>query len=466
MHTSRESSGIQGCRAAAAAEWYALVCLCAAVAAVPVLDALTNVLLLFSTFLVAIICRYSRRYLAGDPRQKQFSVWLCITGSCVFGLVLAQNLLLFAVAWLCTSLSLHQLLQFYRDRPGALLSARKKFLISRLGDCALGGAVVLTYSVFQTWDFADLRSAAQSMQSGAELPFAVTVTAVLLVLAAMLKSAQFPFHTWLPDTMETPTPVSALMHAGIINAGGILVIRLAPVISLSPVAMTALAVAGGSTAIFGSVVALTQSSVKRCLAFSTIAQTGFMMLECGLGAFHLALLHLVAHSFYKAYAFLSSGTAVSMEARVWGEPPRAWTTVATLLAASLLWVAGPGWFDQPLLGAIFLLALAQMLWSTKNGSQLLTGVALGAVFFMLYCGLEGGAAAIVSPATAAVPAVLSGTILAVFISAALLQSNLSRIARWQLAQSLYVHARNGFYCNTLANRLTVAIWPLQNAGRN
>ena len=132
----------------------------------------------------------------------------------------------------------------------------------------------------------------------------------LLVACAAFKSAQFPWHSWLPDTMETPTPVSAFMHAGIINAGGFLLIRLAPLLTHAPAALHAIAVVGAVTAGFGGVVMLAQPSVKRALAYSTIAQMGFMLLQCGLGAFGLALLHLVAHSLYKAHAFLRSGSTV------------------------------------------------------------------------------------------------------------------------------------------------------------
>ena len=139
----------------------------------------------------------------------------------------------------------------------------------------------------------------------------MNVAGFLLVAGAITKSAQFPFHTWLPQTMETPTPVSALMHAGIVNAGGYLIIRTSPLVSLTPWALTMLAIIGGVTACFAAVVMLTQTSVKKSLAYSTIAQMGFMMLQCGLGAFSAAMLHILAHSLYKAHAFLSSGSVIS-----------------------------------------------------------------------------------------------------------------------------------------------------------
>jgi NAD(P)H-quinone oxidoreductase subunit 5 len=138
----------------------------------------------------------------------------------------------------------------------------------------------------------------------------------LLVLAAALKTAAFPLHGWLTEVMEAPTPVSALLHAGIINAGGFLLIRTADLVQASPGAMAALVMIGGLTALFGAVVMLTQSAVKTALAWSTISQMGFMLLQCGLGLWALALLHIVAHSMYKAHAFLSSGGAVAAVANL------------------------------------------------------------------------------------------------------------------------------------------------------
>ena len=138
----------------------------------------------------------------------------------------------------------------------------------------------------------------------------------LLAIAALLKSAQFPTHGWLTEVMETPTPVSALLHAGVINAGGFLLIRFADVMLLAPGVLAALVMIGGFTALFGSLVMLTQPAVKTSLAWSTVAQMGFMIFECGLALFPLALLHIVAHSLYKAHSFLASGGAVEQVAAI------------------------------------------------------------------------------------------------------------------------------------------------------
>ncbi len=435
----------------------------------PLLDGLTTVLLVLSTLLFVIITRYSKRYMMGDPGRQRFSFWLYLTGACVIGLVLAQNLLLFALAWLGISLSLHQLLQFYSNRPGALLAARKKFLISRLGDGALLAALILVYREFGTWQFQPIfNAAAQLKAAGLErLPLNISWICALLVFAALLKSAQFPFHSWLPDTMETPTPVSALMHAGIINAGGILIIRLSPLVSLSGAALDALAMVGGFTALFASVVMLTQASVKRNLAFSTVAQMGFMMLECGLGAFHLALLHLVAHSLYKAHAFLSAGGAVQAAPQ---PHKRSVTPVAMGIGlicalgifAATAWMLHADPLDQPVLNGIFVLALAQLIWSASDRPS--SAVVLGAVLSFAYLLLEGAAAYIVTPLPRET-GWLAVPLLALFLVIALAQAQLPRLSRSVLGTHLYIHARNGFYLNTLANRLTTALWPAAIARR-
>ncbi len=471
MNESTSQSLRAGRRAASWGQVFAAGCFVSALVASSFLDRLTSVLLVLSTFLFGIVCHYSKRYMAGDPGQSRFTLWLCLTGACVFVLVLSQNLMLFALAWCGTSLSLHQLLRFYRDRPGAILAARKKFLISRLGDSALVAALVLTHAEFGTWDFQKIFVAVERLRlAGPEhLPTAVSWIAGLLVFAALLKSAQFPFHSWLPDTMETPTPVSALMHAGIINAGGILVIRLSPLISLSSAALLILCVVGSFTALFASTVMLTQASVKRGLAFSTVGQMGFMLLECGLGAFHLALLHLVAHSLYKAHAFLSSGSVVLEKPVVEQRSLSPATVVVGLLSAAGISVIAAAGFrvsllDEPALPGIFTLALAQMLWAFWSAGpgiwQVLLGGALGVSFSAAYLALGHVAEMAVTPLKNSASWV-GLPILAIFVLVAVAQTQLPRLVRTSFGRHLYVHARNGFYFNTLANRVTTALWPGQ-----
>ncbi len=455
--------------APAAGQLYSAACLAAALAATLILDPLSSVLLVLSTFLFFIVCRYSARYMAGDPGHARFTFWLCATGTFVFAIILVQNLLLFALAWSATSLSLHQLLQFYRHRPGALFAARKKYLISRLGDLALFAAIALVYAQFHTGDFASIFAAAAKLQAAGPLPPGLSWAAALLVLAALLKSAQFPFHSWLPDTMETPTPVSALMHAGIINAGGILVIRLSPLVSLSETALAILTVIGGFTALFASIVMLTQASVKRALAFSTVAQMGFMMFECGLGAFHLALVHIVAHSLYKAHAFLSTGGAV-LDGRPKSRLAPPLPVVALALPAPpgigppALPTLHLGPAVNPVLTGVFAVALAQMLWTlwapAGNAWRIPLGLALGAVATLAYLGLELLAARAVAPLPASTTWIGAPFLLALLL-VAVAQSRPHWPAHSPLAARLFVHARNGFYLNTLANRVVGALWPVR-----
>lgn len=270
-------------------------------------DAVTCVMLLLVSSLGAVIVRYSRTYLQGDPRLANYLRWLLLTLSAVSSLVVAGNLLIVALGWTATSLALHQLLTFYPDRPAALVAAHKKFLVSRLADvCMLGCLVLVSHNVgslsldrLTTW-----------VAAHPELTPSMHGAAVLLVIAVALRSAQLPFHGWLTQVMEAPTPVSALLHAGVVNIGGFVLIRLSPWLAYAEVAQLLLVVIGLASAIVATLVMTTRVSVKVALAWSTCAQMGFMLVQCGLGMWHLALLHLVAHSLYKAHAFLTTGTAV------------------------------------------------------------------------------------------------------------------------------------------------------------
>ncbi|MFK8111906.1 MAG: proton-conducting transporter membrane subunit [Rubripirellula sp.] len=301
-------------------------------------DGATSLMLTLVSFVGFVVSRFSVRYLDGEATQGRYFKWLSFAIGVVSLMVVAGNLLLFFVAWVMTSFGLHHLLLHYRHRPAAHRAAWTKFAISRLGDAFLISAIVLTYKTFGTLDLSELFAQAEllAVTSGATARHAAI--AWLLMLGAVTKSAQFPFHTWLPDSMETPTPVSALMHAGIVNAGGYLVIRMSPLVGLGPNALVALAVIGAVTACYAGVVMMTQSSVKRSLAYSTIAQMGFMMLQCGLGAFSAAMLHLLAHSLYKAHAFLGSGNVVTQSLSTGGAKspaPSRRTNVACMVAAAV-----------------------------------------------------------------------------------------------------------------------------------
>jgi NAD(P)H-quinone oxidoreductase subunit 5 len=449
-------------------------------------DALSAVMALLVSFVGMIVIAYSRSYLDGDPGQGRFVKWLCLTLAAVLTLIISGNLLQFTLAWVASSLCLHQLLVFYGDRRAARLAARKKFIASRLGDLSLILAMVLVYSLFGTLDFAAIFGASDELRDVEGLPLSVHVVSVLLVIGAMLKSAQFPFHGWLTEVMETPTPVSALLHAGIINAGGFLILRLSDVISLSVPALEMLAVVGGFTALFGSVVMLTQTSIKVSLAWSTIAQMGFMMLQCGLGAFSAAALHIVAHSLYKAHAFLSSGSVIDLSRSSWvarphGKPHPARLVLALVGAVALTWgvslafgaslTRAPGVFA---LGAIVVMGVTHLVANAiderpsvfviARGAGLAAAVAIG--YFALQLGAEhlmAGSLPAKQALRGPIDLAIVAFVIVLFGAVTVLQNTMPyRMSdpRWQ---ALYVHLFNGLYVNAITNRLVQRWWSVDPA---
>ncbi len=447
-------------------------------------DSLSAIMLLLITFIGAIIVRYSIRYLDRDVTQGRFLKWILFTLGAVLLLVVSRNLVMLTVAWMLTSYGLHQLLTHYSDRSWAVWAARKKFLISRLGDVMLLAALGLTYSCFGSVEYSEIFAAARSIQdSSSEGNFWIPTIGSLFVLGAMTKSAQFPFHSWLPDTMETPTPVSALMHAGIINAGGFLVLRLSPLIALSHLALDFLALIGAFTALLGGVVMLTQTSVKRQLAYSTMAQMGFMMLQCGLGAFSAALLHIVAHSLYKAHAFLSSGSVLDAATGVRTESGRiisgkrtlAMLPVALIMAVAICGLTAEGMTDDHqskpggvILSLILSIALTQLLWPAfSSGSIRLAGwsvlAAMGVSIgyfaaFLLTDQLLASSVAHQKVASGFFDSLVTGCVGAGFIGIFLLQSTTRLATQSPLMRWLYIHAVHGFYLDVPARRITAWAW--------
>ncbi len=447
-------------------------------------DSLAALLLPLIGFIGLIIARYSVVYLEGEPGQGRFLQWMSLTLGAVMLLIVARNLLMFTAAWMVTSYGLHKLLTHYPDRPWALWAARKKFLISRLGDAFLLGALVLTFQEFGSFDYSVIFEAAEARRHSLDGPgVAATWIGILFVLGAMTKSAQFPFHSWLPDTMETPTPVSALMHAGVINAGGILVIRLSPLVSLSSAGLGLLAIVGAITALFAAVVMQTQTSVKRMLAWSTIAQMGFMMLQCGLGAFSAALLHIIAHSLYKAHAFLISGSVLDLAARIrtvdrptvsrtghWATLPVTLTCSAGLLA-SFGWILGIDLLAKPgfsVIGLVMIVALTQLIWPALNsgvGWIVVRSIGLSGFICLAYLlafqAIDGVLASSLPRASldlGLIEGLVLGSVASGFLVMFWLQTVTNGQAVGSALRSLYVHAANGFYLDVPARRVTAFVW--------
>ncbi|NBC88568.1 MAG: NADH-quinone oxidoreductase subunit L [Alphaproteobacteria bacterium] len=438
------------------------------------LDALSAVMFALVAFVGAIVVEYSRNYMDGDARQGVFTGRLCLTLASVVLLVLSGNLAILVLAWIGTSLALHTLLLFYADRPKAIIAGRKKFISARLGDALLIGAAVLLYQAFGTGDIGAILSAAAQVETPSPGMIAATL---LLAGAAMLKSAQFPFHGWLPEVMETPTPVSALLHAGIINAGGFLIVRFADVMLLSAASLHLLAIIGGFTALFGAVVMLTQTSIKVSLAWSTVAQMGFMMLQCGLGAFALAVLHIVAHSLYKAHAFLSSGSVIDIARASWvpeKTPPRA-SHVLLALGLALVLYAGIGagfglagaLAPQILaLGAILIMGLTLFIAQSAAGKlnayvigrTLAAATAVTVAYFILQAGALMLLAGAVPPPPA--PGPVAYAIMALAVASfglvtvlQIIEPSRADTPFWRAAR---VHIAGGLYVNTIFDRLVGA----------
>lgn len=434
-------------------------------------DAISAVMVVLVAFLGTVVLRFSRHYLAGDEHQARFFSWMSLTLASVLTLVLSGHLLLLVAAWVGSSLCLHRLLLHYPERAGAIFSARKKFVVSRLGDLCLLTASLLLYRAFGTWEMDAIFAAVAAGQT-AVLP----TVGGLLVACAALKSAQFPFHSWLPDTMETPTPVSAFMHAGIINAGGFLIVRFSPLFVHAPGALNLLALLGALTAAFGAIVMLAQPSVKRALAYSTIAQMGFMMLQCGLGAFGLALLHIVAHSLYKAHAFLTAGSTIGLVPRA-AIPLKTGALTLGVLGGALL-VVGLATALQALLpgapihlgvfGLVLVFALAYGLaraWSAGGGlPTALRGIGAALVIALAGLALHAGATTLFSHLPAVTPPrALLVWVAAIFTALFVFQALLWRAGHYALGRRLYVHALNGFYLGTYANRFLGLLWPKRPA---
>lgn len=438
--------------------------------AVARLDAVSVTMALLVAFVGWVVVRYSRRYLDGEAREGRFHGMTLTAIAAVLVLVQAASLSVLIAGFVAIGLVLRQLLLFYPDRAEAQRAAAKFIRVWGAGDIALILAAVLLWHSFGTVYIAALN--AQD-----SLPPLAQVAVALLVLAAALKTAAFPVHGWLTEVMEAPTPVSALLHAGIINSGGVLLITLAPLVQQIAGAMAALVMIGGLTALFGALVMLTQSAVKTALAWSTVAQMGFMLLQCGLGLWALALLHIVAHSLYKAHAFLSSGGAVRAVNALRKPGPVAVPGLGAVARsfglALILYVAVAATFTALLgekspqalaLGTMLIFGvsylIAQGLADAAPAALTQRTIAASVAAALAYFGFQVLAQAIWGPSLPATP--VAGALEWALIVLAVLSFGLVAFAQalfplWAhhpATAGLRVHMANGLYLNALLDRLT------------
>ncbi len=260
-------------------------------------DVLTGFMLIAVLFIGLNIILYSSRYLLSDLHQQRFQAQLSLLIFSVTLLILSGNLFTVFISWQFIGISLYLLLNHYHYDVEANRSAKKKFMINRIGDIAFLIALILCYQYYHSTEYQYLFSHSHHFNK---------IILVLISIAIMTKSAQFPFHIWLIDTMEAPTPVSALMHAGVVNSGGFLLARLSPLYSQQPSILVFLFIIGLITALIGQWLIRYQYDIKKRLAYSTMAQMGFMILQCGIGSFISAVFHLISHGLFKSMLFLNS----------------------------------------------------------------------------------------------------------------------------------------------------------------
>jgi NAD(P)H-quinone oxidoreductase subunit 5 len=432
-------------------------------------DDITVAMLALIALVGWVVIRYSAVYLAGDPQERRYVQRMLVTLSAVSLVVVANHLVLLVAAWTAASVALHGLLTFFGDRPAAVAVAHKKFLLARCADACMLGAVVAFGATFDSLRIDVIGAEAMAT---APLPAGARIGILLVAVAALLKCAQLPFHGWLIQVMEAPTPVSALLHAGVVNLGGFVLLRFAPVVDRSVETRTLLVVVGVFTAVVASLVMTTRVSVKVALAWSTCAQMGFMLMQCGLGIWEMALLHLLAHSVYKAHAFLGAGGTVrqTQRKRLAPTPPAPdLRSVAVGAGVALLATAGIGlaWELLPsatelsvtvwLMLGIVALALVPLTTPIRSGGHaVLVGRALGVP--VAYLALHEVASGLVPHGATAPAALLAFTGLC-FGVLFVLQSACIVAPGDRLAQRIrpWVHA--GFFLDDAFTRAAFAISP-------
>ena len=281
------------------------------------IDTLTAVMLVVVTTVSALVHLYSIGYMAEDPYRPRFFSYLSLFTFAMLMLVTADNLVQLFFGWEGVGLASYLLIGFWYHKPEANAAAIKAFVVNRVGDFGFALGIFAVFMMTGAVDLDTIFAQAPAL-TGKTIHFlgwdldALTVICLLLFMGAMGKSAQFLLHTWLPDAMEGPTPVSALIHAAtMVTAGVFMVARLSPLFELAPTAQTVVTVVGAITAFFAATVGLVQNDIKRIVAYSTCSQLGYMFVAMGVGAYSVGMFHLFTHAFFKALLFLGSGSVIT-----------------------------------------------------------------------------------------------------------------------------------------------------------
>jgi NAD(P)H-quinone oxidoreductase subunit 5 len=434
------------------------------------LDLLSAVMVPLVAGLGWVVLQFSAVSLRDEAEGQRFMGWISLALAAVLCLVLAPSLIVLWAAWVALAVCVHRLFLTYPERAMARAAARKYALSAALVTGALGLASIGLATGYGTTSIAGIQAAAQAGVAPGTLGWSVAA----LILAAVVASALFPLSGWLTEALEAPTPFSALLHAGIVNAGGVLLLMFADVLVLAPVGLALLALIGGASALIGALVMLTQPAIKTALAWSTVSQMGFLMLQIGLALFPLALLHILAHALYKAHALLNSGTAVVNVTQARGAGPVAVPGVPTVIGAFALalgiyalGVTALGALDKApqalALGAMLILGIAYLMAQGMAGSApRALGLRLGlyaAAATVAYLALQAGAEALAQghlplPPT---PGALDWAVIVLAVTSftlvAVAQTLLPVWSRHPKARALRVHLSNGLYATALLDRL-------------
>lgn len=360
------------------------------------LDPLSCLMLVIVTFVSLMIQVYSLGYMEGDPGISRYFAYLSLFTFSMLGLVLANNLVLLYMFWELVGLSSFLLIGFWYAKPSAANAAKKAFVVTRFGDMGLLVAILILAGALGTVNIREIgHGVAAHVLS---LPL-LTAVAILIFAGAAGKSAQFPLHIWLPDAMEGPTPVSALIHAATMVAAGVfLVARTFPVFQSAPDAMTVVAYLGGFTSLFAATIACVQTDIKRIMAYSTLSQLGYMMLALGCGGYAAGMFHLTTHAFFKALLFLIAGAVIhSLHTNEISEmgglrKSMPWTTSAVLAAALALSGIFPfsGFFSKDaILSAVWESGRADLL-AVGLLTAMLTTFYIFRMFFTVFTGTPSG----------------------------------------------------------------------------
>ena len=321
------------------------------------IDALSSVMLVVVTLVSSIVHIYSIGYMSHDPHKQRFMSYLSLFTFSMLMLVTSDNFLQLFFGWEGVGLCSYFLIGFWFKKESANAAAIKAFVVNRVGDFGFALGIFLIFYLFGTVNYTEVfELIPQSLEK--ELSFlginfnAINLVCILLFIGAMGKSAQIFLHTWLPDAMEGPTPVSALIHAAtMVTAGVFLVVRCSPIYEYSPLALNIITIVGMSTAFFAATVALAQDDIKKIIAYSTCSQLGYMFFAAGVGAYNVAMFHLFTHAFFKALLFLGSGSVIhsfkdeqniNLMGGVWKKIPYTWVLmiIGTLALTGFPFLSG------------------------------------------------------------------------------------------------------------------------------